>query len=305
MSAYHGPSLESLEACLLDLSQPIGKRTTAAFYLRTMGSLEAAKVIAHALHQRSDSSLMRHELAYILGQMQHVELCSDLSSILEDDNDDVLVRHEAAEALGAIGDASSLEILSRFIDHPAHEIRETCMIAIDLINWKQGEEARQTEKSRYFLSEDPAPAIAEKSTVVDLEQKLLDTSLSLFHRYRAMFALRNLNSDASSLALCSGFQDSSALFRHEVAYVLGQMQKKVTVPALSEVLVNTSEHRMVRHEAAEALGSIGGEDVEELLAKFQGDQEVVVSESCHVALDSMEYWASSGESFLDTIESTA
>jgi len=305
MSAYHGPSLTSLESCLLDLSQPIGKRTTAAFYLRTMGNVEAAQVIAKGVKVRSDSSLMRHELAYILGQMQHAELCPDLISILEDESDDILVRHEAAEALGAIGDISSLEVLGRYKDHPAPEIRETCVIAIDLITWKQGEEARQTEKSRYFLSEDPAPAVAEKSTVAELEKTLLDPALSLFHRYRAMFALRNMNSDASSLALCSGFRDDSALFRHEVAYVLGQMQKKVTIPALSDVLVNISEHRMVRHEAAEALGAIGGEDVENLLAEFQADGEVVVKESCDVALDSMEYWATSGESFLETIESSA
>jgi deoxyhypusine monooxygenase len=270
-----------------------------------MGNVEAAQVIAKGVKVRSDSSLMRHELAYILGQMQHAELCPDLISILEDESDDILVRHEAAEALGAIGDISSLEVLGRYKDHPAPEIRETCVIAIDLITWKQGEEARQTEKSRYFLSEDPAPAVAEKSTVAELEKTLLDPALSLFHRYRAMFALRNMNSDASSLALCSGFRDDSALFRHEVAYVLGQMQKKVTIPALSDVLVNISEHRMVRHEAAEALGAIGGEDVENLLAEFQADGEVVVKESCDVALDSMEYWATSGESFLETIESSA
>ena len=55
-----------------------------------------------------------------------------------------------------------------------------------------------------------------------------------------MFSLRNINTDASSLALCSGFKDTSALFRHEVAYVLGQMCKKVTIPALTKVSVDLS-----------------------------------------------------------------
>ena len=50
-----------------------------------------------------------------------------------------------------------------------------------------------------------------------------------------MFSLRNINTDASSLALCKGFNDQSALFRHEVAYVLGQMCKTVTIPALTKV----------------------------------------------------------------------
>jgi hypothetical protein len=43
---YSGPPIEELESCLLDLDQPISKRTHAAFYLRTMGTPEAAGVIA-------------------------------------------------------------------------------------------------------------------------------------------------------------------------------------------------------------------------------------------------------------------
>ena len=167
------PPISALKTCMLDLSQPIGKRTTAAFYLRTIGTIEAAEVIAEAL-RLPDSALMRHELAYILGQMQHKELCSTLSTILEDETDDVLVRHEAAEALGAIGDVSSLEVLGKYCDHSAPEIKETCRIAIDLIEWKQSEEKRLVEKSAYFLSEDPAPAIIESNDIKELEIKLMN-----------------------------------------------------------------------------------------------------------------------------------
>ena len=35
------------------------------------------------------------------------------------------------------------------------------------------------------------------------------------------------------------------------------MQNSTAVPALKEVLENETEHVMVRHEAAEALGAIG------------------------------------------------
>jgi deoxyhypusine monooxygenase len=68
-----------------------------------------------------------------------------------------------------------------------------------------------------------------------------------------MFALRNMNNDEAALALVEGFKDSSALFRHEIAYVLGQMQRKITIEGLCVVLRDTNEHRMVRHEAAEVL----------------------------------------------------
>lgn len=47
---------------------------------------------------------------------------------------------------------------------------------------------------------------------------------------------------------------------------------------------------MVRHEAAEALGSLGNEEgVEEILKKFLHDKETVVRESVIVALDMAEY----------------
>lgn len=40
--------------------------------------------------------------------------------------------------------------------------------------------------------------------------------------------------------------------------MLGQLQNKAASAALSDVLRNVNEHPMVRHEAAEALGSIAG-----------------------------------------------
>lgn len=47
---------------------------------------------------------------------------------------------------------------------------------------------------------------------------------------------------------------------------------------------------MVRHEAAEALGSLGDvEGVEETLKKFVNDPEQVVRDSIIVALDMAEY----------------
>jgi deoxyhypusine monooxygenase len=127
-------------------------------------------------------------------------------------------------------------------------------------------------------------------TVAELTSAMLDTKTPLFVRYQVMFALRNRGGPEAALALTAGFKDKSDLFRHEVAFVLGQMVEPVTTPALIEVLQNESEHRMVRHEAAEALGSIGGEEAEAILAKFKQDTTPVVRESCEVALDVIEYF---------------
>lgn len=74
-----------------------------------------------------------------------------------------------------------------------------------------------------FNTIDPAPASThsplaatrEKSaeSVSDLQATLNNTTLPLFERYRAMFALRNDGSKEAVLALASGFNDESALFR--------------------------------------------------------------------------------------------
>ena len=104
--------------------------------------------------------------------------------------------------------------------------------------------------------------------------------------YSAMFALRDMNSKAAALALAAGLRErSSALFRHEVAFVLGQLERECTVPQLKECLANLAEHPMVRHEAAEALGAIGSADALSTLRAFAEDGEPIVRESCAVALD--------------------
>lgn len=86
-----------------------------------------------------------------------------------------------------------------------------------------------------------------------------------------------------------GLQCSGALFRHEIAYVLGQMQHPAAVSNLCAALECSSENPMVRHEAAEALGSIGKQECLTVLQRYRQDEERVVKESCEVALDMLEY----------------
>ncbi len=91
---------------------------------------------------------------------------------------------------------------------------------------------------------------------------------------------------------CEVTDESSALLRHEVAYVLGQMQHPHAVEYLACSLERTNEHRMVRHESAEALGAIEERwgECECILQKFLDDEDDVVRESCVVALDAADYW---------------
>lgn len=214
-----------------------------------------------------------------------------------------MCRHEAAEALGALGDVGSVQIMQQMKDDEQEPVvvRETCEIALDRIQWSTSESRKaETLKPSDFASIDPAPPMPQTSetpSISVLQKTLLDTYLPLFQRYRAMFALRDLASppdlptaELAVRALASGFADPSALFRHEVAFVFGQLSHPASIPALVAVLENSKEESMVRHEAAEALGSLGEEPgVEDMLRQFLHDPEQVVRESVIVALDMAEY----------------
>lgn len=92
-----------------------------------------------------------------------------------------------------------------------------------------------------------------------------------------------------TLKFFSGLKASSALFRHEIAFVLGQLQEEISVPYLVESLKNPEENEMVRHECAEALGAIATPECLAVLKKYLEDEKRVVSESCVIALDMCEY----------------
>ncbi|KAH6607603.1 deohypothetical proteinhypusine hydrohypothetical proteinlase [Trichoderma cornu-damae] len=284
-------TVASLRQSLCSEDTPLPVRFRALFSLKHVAktsdaesALAAIEAIAAAF--ASPSALLKHELAYCLGQTGNDAAIPPLRDVLSDLKEDPMCRHEAAEALGALGNASSLDLLLQFRDRPDEEVvvKETCEIAIDRID--------------DFASVDPAPPMPESDkSVEELGRVLMDINQPLFMRYRAMFALRDLASPPNCPtavpavhALARGFADSSALFRHEIAFVFGQLSHPASIPALTEALSNLEEASMVRHEAAEALGSLGDEEgVEEILKRFLHDKEQVVRESVIVALDMAEY----------------
>ena len=142
-----------------------------------------------------------------------------------------------------------------------------------------------------FDSVDPAPP-SNKRSVSDLRNTLCDENEKMFQRMRALFSLRNIGGKDSVDALAAAYNSKSALLKHEIAYVMGQMQNSHAVPYLIERLEDLDEDIMVRHEAAEALGAIGDRTALSVLEKFLDDEEVVIAESCEVALDLLEWVAS-------------
>jgi len=145
-----------------------------------------------------------------------------------------------------------------------------------------------TKRSKPDVSEygsvDPAPP-SKVQNIAKLESILVDESMRMFERMRVVFTLRNINSSQSIDALSKGFKSGSALLRHEIAYVMGQMQNNHALPILENVLSDEKEHVMVRHEAAEALGAIGDLKAKKTLEKYLEHNLPEISESCEVALD--------------------
>ncbi|CAH0563750.1 unnamed protein product [Brassicogethes aeneus] len=277
--------IQKIGDLLNDPKRPLKERFRALFTLRNIGGPLSIESIEKCFCD--SSTLLKHELAYCLGQMQDKTANPVLVKVLENVNEEAMVRHEAAEALGAIGSPESLTILQKYSTDNAVEVAETCQLALERIKWLENQENGKLTQNPYH-SVDPAPPTEAKS-VDELKNTLLDESASLFDRYRAMFSLRNVGSKESVLALGEALDCGSALFRHEIAFVLGQMQDANAVPYLKKSLEKSEESAMVRHECAEALGAIATDECTEVLNKYLKDNAQVVKESCEIALDMCEY----------------
>ncbi|KAI3413655.1 Dohh-1p [Globodera pallida] len=275
---------------LNDPSKSLAVRFRALFLLRSVKNENAVRWICKGF--LDPSALLKHELAYCLGQMQNPAAIHKLISVLQDTGQEPMVRHEAAEALAAIGDPLDDNGLCKILEHysndPVREVAETCHLALKRTQWIK-ENKLDADKRSIYDSIDPVPADNENADVLELGRILVNQDLTLWDRYRAMFSLRNMNNDQATKALAEGlFCNDSALFRHEIAYVLGQIQSPVAIPALSARLQMDEENGMVRHECAEALGSIATDECQRLLIQFVHDKERIVRESCEVALDIAE-----------------
>src|SRR5437868_739590 len=111
----------TLRNVLTSEAVPLARRFRALFSLKhlacqTPSAQTTAAIEAIAAAFTSPSALLKHELAYCLGQTKNLKAVPYLRSVLEDRGEDAMCRHEAAEALGALGDVGSLEIMRAMRD---------------------------------------------------------------------------------------------------------------------------------------------------------------------------------------------
>ncbi|KAL9655598.1 hypothetical protein ABK040_002262 [Willaertia magna] len=320
---------EELKQIIADDNNAVSKRSRLLYYLRQLTNNEeeierSISILSEGF--KSNSALLRHEIAYVMGQIGSEKAIPILEKVIQNLSEDVMVRHEAGEALGAIGSEQALPVLEQYLKDEHREIRETCELAIENIKYRQiklkalssvqNSLGNSTDPMDSFLSPfssvDPSPAFESDKKLIfeEIKSTFLDLNKPLFERYKAMFTLRNIagqyleidqkdymnswkRKEEALQTLCKGLlnKDEGALFKHEVAFVLGQLQDKSTANALEEILRDKNQHAMVRHEAAEALGSISDPESLKLLQEFEIDDVSAVKDSCTVAIDMHEYWS--------------
>lgn len=96
-SVANNEQIVSIVNVLNDANRPLKERFRALFTLRNLGGPLAIEGISRCF---SDSSaLLKHELAYCLGQMQDTSAIPALNSILIDEEQEPMVRHEAGTVL--------------------------------------------------------------------------------------------------------------------------------------------------------------------------------------------------------------
>lgn len=152
----------TLRKILTSESEPLARRFRALFSLKYLAGLNppteqtvpAIEAIGAAFS--SPSALLKHELAYCLGQSGHDAAIAPLRAVLQDKKEDSMCRHEAAEALGALSDKGSLDLLKQLRDdaQEVDVVRETCDIAVDRIEWDHGlQKGQEKLKKRYVWKE--------------------------------------------------------------------------------------------------------------------------------------------------------
>ncbi|CAG2113976.1 unnamed protein product, partial [Medioppia subpectinata] len=207
-STVTADQLSAIGRLLNDVNRPIGQRFRALFTLRNIGGTVSIDHICRCLLE-DESALLKHECAYCLGQIQDTHAIPVLNRVLANTDEHPMVRHEAAEALGAIGAHQSLDVLKKYLSDGNKSVSETCLLAIQRIEYllDKTKDLITDGSSVPFKSVDPVPPLrCHESDISKLESLLIDPNNDLFSRYRAMFALRNINTDESAIALAKGLK---------------------------------------------------------------------------------------------------
>ena len=280
-------------------------RHEVAFALGQMQAKKATTALISVLKNENEHGMTRHECAEALGAIGDDSALDILREMQKDETQCREVRETASLALRRIEHVAKKK--SAIVGARVGSKKETTAVGIAE---KDDDDDDDDDDVRHAYSVDPVPAMEASVETDTLAAIILDDTADIWERYGAMFALRNRAQETFGLAktrenervveLCSSTLGKtlrsetvhSALLKHEICYVLGQLREDddndIAREALFDCLEDPNEHAMVRHEAAEAIGSRGGAGAEALLRKYLSCEDRVVRESCEVALDMLK-----------------
>ncbi|EAN33943.1 HEAT repeats family protein [Theileria parva strain Muguga] len=305
LDEFSTPSKHLIKSILLSPEVPLSLQLRALYYCRDLPEEDCSQILISALDVHFDT-FMRHEIAYVIGQSGCFSASKKLAELVENVTEDPMVRHEAIEALAALKSKDYIHLIKKYCEDENRAVRDTCNLALHTLT--NAEESNTEGCTSFPISSSPYRAIdpvrtdsVDESDLNSLSKLLFDQSLPLYKRYEALYKIRGHSGDEAAKIIGEALvrDKVSEVFRHECAFVLGQMQSVAPVKSLIECLKNRDEEPMARHEAALALGSCaslcgqeqakGSEDWEklivEVLEEFMQDEVKVVSDSCLVAMD--------------------
>ena len=278
-------------------------RHEVAFALGQMQSKKATSALISVLKNECEHGMTRHECAEALGAIGDESAVDVLREMHEDETQCREVRETASLALRRIEHVTKKK--SAIVGARVGSKKETTAVGIAE---KDDDDDDDDDDVRHAYSVDPVPAMEASVETDTLAAIILDDTADIWSgtvrcllcetarkKRLAWQKLERTNGSSSSVPLRS----ANAAFRtiHSRAqtrnrYVLGQLREDddndIAREALFDCLEDPNEHAMVRHEAAEAIGSRGGAGAEALLRKYLSCEDRVVRESCEVALDMLK-----------------
>jgi len=295
-------------------SSKLPDRYRAIFELKTIGTDEAAEALIKSFPHQGDSELLKHEIAYALGQMRKEKNASFLLEVMNNPKEHPIVRHEAAEGLSYLNDKKYADEFRKHVDSEYDELRDTCRIALRRLEDQDAKNYNGLEKYGYTL--EPAPGYKRADALRVLEEKfgklenptndelaqkafeyIVSEDTHIYDKYKALYFLRNEESEKAIEGLGALLDPkyrkvTGALLRHEVCFALGMLAEKASIlkERLQKTIEDKTENDIVRHEAISAYSSACNDH--DFLEKFRNDEARVVRESIIVAIDMIHYWES-------------
>ncbi|SOV80972.1 deoxyhypusine hydroxylase [Plasmodium sp. gorilla clade G3] len=227
---------------------------------------EVINILTYAL-KNNHSILLRHEIAYVIGQISNEKCNNILINLLSDENENIMVRHEAAEGLAAIGSESNIPIIKKYLNDSNVEVRETCELALSSL----------IEKNKYASCSCINKMVPYKNNVVNDNKHNSNSNVNInsnshndalddiyFHSQKKFNTIdpvvcisdSNNKKNVNDLIKDLNNEKLALKNRYEALFLLRDIETDISLNALGEALINDKSSAIFRHELAFVLGQV-------------------------------------------------